>query len=169
MSKLESSKQTKSAANEENNENDESLDYSFDFREAARRSSKQQQQPNANEAPQAALVELTGNFQQKKPTQSSGLLRRKSSEKNLMGANSPVRSSNYKKSSQINNKQSQKMTTSESSKRLRQLTMTQALTCLNETASSVPLSSSSINRMSNLKQVNVKDEPITLVNIRINR
>lgn len=178
----------KVAALTEDESNDESMDYSFDFREAARKSKS----TTNGETTQSATTQLTSSSQsatclmasdvtnsvQVKKSQSVKTFSRKgSSEKNLVSCNnssnlmlSPLRSVS-KKSSQSRQKDSQK---DKSYKRLKQLTMTQALTNLNETSCSFKASNpnttskiasigNSMGDKNNLYHLNIKDEPIMIV------
>lgn len=127
------------------NSHDDSMDYSFEFREAARKSSKLESNPV------------------KKPGKK--LSQKTSSEKNLLSesaVSSPLKSFNgtaAKKNTQSKKNDSQK---ERDSKRFKQLTMTQALGCLNETSCSGKAHKSE-SQKSILSHFNVKEEPILVV------
>lgn len=143
---------------------DESMDYSFDFREAARKSKSSNVDVTQSDTQLATGSVLTDSTQQKKSESIKSFGRKSSSDRNLFGATmSPAK----KTTSQWKNSMKDR-----DSKRFKQLTMTQAFSNLNETSCSFKPSNSTSKLNSiggnptegtSLHRLNIKEEPITIV------
>lgn len=140
----------------------DSLDYSFEFREAAKKS----KMTTANQP----KSQQTNGLAKKSQQSVSKSIARKASEKNLVRVDSetlemsPFRASaTTKKSSQMKKSLQESQNKERDSKRFKQLTMTQAFANHNDTSLSYKASNSNANK-DLIYKLNIKDEPILVVN-----